>query len=118
MQRSLELYLWDIVQAADNILAFTRDKQLSDYENDVVLRLAVERSFEVMGEALAQALRFFPEVAGRITHAQGIIAFRNRLIHGYADIRPAIVWDIVQNDLPLLRQEAAELLREAEERQK
>lgn len=52
MQRSLELYLWDIIQAADNILAFTRDKQLSDYQNDVVLRLAVEPRFEVMGEAL------------------------------------------------------------------
>jgi len=118
MPRSLQKYLWDIVQASDNILAFSDGKQLSDYQSDVMLRSAVERNFEVIGEALVQALRFFPLLAGRITNAEEIIAFRNRLIHGYANVRHALVWDIVQTDLPRLRQEAATLLREAEESQK
>jgi uncharacterized protein with HEPN domain len=115
MPRSLRAYLWDIEQAANNILLFTHGKQLSDYQSDAMLRAAVERNFEVIGEALAQALRFFPEIAGRITNEEEIIAFRNRLIHGYATVRDALVWDIVQTDLPRLRQEAAELLREAEQ---
>ena len=114
MPRSLRAYLWDIEQAANNILVFTRGKQLSDYQNDATLRAAVERNFEVIGEALAQALRFFPEIAGRITNEDEIIAFRNRLIHGYATVRDALVWDIVQTDLPRVRHEAAALLREPE----
>jgi uncharacterized protein with HEPN domain len=118
MPRSLRAYLWDVEQAANNILVFTRGKQLSDYQNDAMLQAAVERNFEVIGEALAQALRFFPEIAGRIANIEEVVAFRNRLIHGYATVRHALVWDIVQTDLPRLRQEATNLLREAEEQQK
>jgi len=80
-----------------------------------MLRAAVERSFEIIGEALSQAQRFFPEVVGRITNEQNIIAFRNRLIHGYATVRPALVWDVVQSHLPRLREEIAQMLREADE---
>ena len=118
MPRSLRAYLWDIERAAGNILAFTHGKELNDYQNDAMLRAAVERNFEVIGEALAQAVRFFPEIAGRITNEQEIVAFRNRLIHGYATVRHALVWDIVQTGVPLLREQALELLREAQERQK
>jgi uncharacterized protein with HEPN domain len=81
-----------------------------------MLRAAVERNFEVIGEALSQVQRFFPEIAGRVTDEQQIIAFRNRLTHGYATVRHALVWDIVQTKLPLLQQEVEELLREADEK--
>lgn len=117
MPRDLRAYLWDIEQAAGNIQVFTHGKQLTDYQQDAMLRAAVERCFEMIGEALVQALRFFPEIAGRITNEQQIVAFRNRLIHGYATVRDALVWEIVQTDLPLLRQQAADLLREIEGRQ-
>lgn len=55
MPRSLRAYLWDIEQAADDILSFTQGKQLHDYETDSMLRAAVERNFEIIGEALSQA---------------------------------------------------------------
>ena len=96
MPHSLQAYLWDIDRAAGDILTFTRAKRLHDSENDAMLRAAVERNFEVIGEALSQAVRFFPQVAGRVTDEQPIIAFRNRLIHGYATVRHALVWEIVQ----------------------
>ena len=118
MQRDLRAYLWDVNQAAHDIQVFTHGKQLSDYQNDTMLRAAVERRFEVIGEALAQALRAYPEVAKRITDHQKIIAFRNQLIHGYATVRDALVWDIVQTDLPVLRQQATDLLAEIEREQK
>lgn len=60
MPRRLQVYLWDIQQAADDILRYCQDKQLSDYQNDSMLRAAVERNFEIIGEALSQAQRFFP----------------------------------------------------------
>ena len=115
MPRSLQAYLWDIDRAAGDILTFTHGKHLENYENDAMLRAAVERNFEVIGEALSQAVKFFPQMAGRVTDEQPIIAFRNRLIHGYATVRHALVWDIVQTKLPKLKEEVAQLLREAGE---
>jgi len=112
MPRSLQAYLWDMQHAANQIFRFCEGKQLSDYEGDSMLRAAVERNFEIIGEALAQAQRFFPEIIGRVSSEQQIIAFRNRLIHGYATVRPALVWDIVQAHLPELQRQIAELLRE------
>jgi uncharacterized protein with HEPN domain len=113
MPRSLRAYLWDIDRAVEDILTFTQGKQLDDFENDAMLRAAVERNFEVIGEALSQAIKFFPQIAGRVGDEQQIIAFRNRLIHGYATVRHALVWDIVQTKLPKLKEEVAQLAREA-----
>ena len=112
MPRSLRAYPWDIEQAASDILNFTTGKQLIDYENDSMLRAAVERKFEVIGEALSQAHRYFPEVVSPVREQQQVIAFRNRLIHGYATVRNALVWEIVQVNLPRLLEEVAELRRE------
>jgi uncharacterized protein with HEPN domain len=118
MRRNLKAYLWDIERAAHNIQSFTEHKGLSDYQNDAMLRAAVEREFELIGEALAQALRLHPELESRISNSQQIIALRNQLMHGYATVRDALAWEIVQTDLPVLRQQAADLLREAEEGRK
>ena len=115
MARSLQAYLWDIDRATADIFDFTSGKELSDFENDAMLRAAVERNFEIIGEALSQAVRFFPQIAGRVSDEQQIISFRNRLIHGYATVRHALVWEIVQTKLPQLREEVAQMLREASE---
>jgi uncharacterized protein with HEPN domain len=49
----LRAYLWDVERAAHDIQVFTQGKQLSDYQNDAMIRAAVERRFEIIGEALA-----------------------------------------------------------------
>jgi len=54
MRRNLRAYLWDIERAAHNIQSFSAGKGLGDYQNDRMLRAAVEREFEIIGEALAQ----------------------------------------------------------------
>jgi len=77
-----------------------------------MLRAAVERKFEVIGEALSQAQRCSPQILGRISNDQQIIAFRNRLIHGYATVRNALVWDIIAAYLPGLHAEVVRLLDE------
>jgi uncharacterized protein with HEPN domain len=55
-------------QAATEIATFTQSKRLTDYESDSMLRAAVERKFEIIGEALSQLRHRFPEVAARITN--------------------------------------------------
>jgi uncharacterized protein with HEPN domain len=105
-------YLFDILQACDLLRAFTKGKHLSDYSADPLLRSAVERQFEIAAEALNQALRLEPDLAKNISHISRIIAFRNRLIHGYDSIADDIVWGILETDLPTLRSEAEQLLQE------
>ena len=77
-----------------------------------MLRAAVERQFEIIGEALAQLAKLDRMVAERISEHSRVIAFRNILIHGYADVDDLLVWDIVQTKLPVLRDEVEALLKE------
>jgi uncharacterized protein with HEPN domain len=77
-----------------------------------MLRFAVERSFAIIGEALVQLVRVDPALAGRITDLRSIIAFRNILVHAYAQVDDKIVWGIVQSKLPLLIREVDALMKE------
>jgi uncharacterized protein with HEPN domain len=58
----------------------------ADFDNDIVLRSAVERQFEILGEALGQLARLDAALAARIPKLREIVAFRNLLVHGYATI--------------------------------
>lgn len=80
-------------------------------ETDVV-HSAVERKFEIIGEALNQLWKLDPQLAGRIPDIREIIAFRNVLIHGYATIDHARVWQIAGDSLPGLCTAVAALLGE------
>ena len=105
-------YLWDAREAADAIFAFTRDKTFEDFTRDLLLRSAVERQFEIVGEALSQLARANPEMAERIRGLRRIVAFRNILVHGYATIDRQRVWNVIADDLPKLRADLARLLGE------
>jgi uncharacterized protein with HEPN domain len=107
MQREAKAYLWDIANAAASIRAFTAGKELDDYLQDEMLRAAVERKFGVVGEALSQLLRHFPQFRDKITLVGDIVAFRNQIVHGYATVRDDIVWEIVQVYLPRLQSEVS-----------
>jgi len=80
------------------------------YSRDALLRSAVERQFEILGESLARLSKIKKDFAGQILNHRKIIGFRNQLIHGYDTIKDAIVWDIVKIDLPVLMQEIEDLL--------
>lgn len=83
MRLEAKKYPFDVQQAADLVAAFTAGKRLSDYETDALLRSAVERQFEIIGEALAQLTRLDEAIASHISEHRRIVAFRNILIHGY-----------------------------------
>ena len=52
MRRDARAYLWDAREATDAIARFTRDRTKEDFQQDLMLRSAVERQFEIIGEAL------------------------------------------------------------------
>ena len=70
-----------------------------------MLRAAVERQFEIIGEAMNRLVKVDALVAERISDNQRIIAFRNILIHQYTDVDDRLVWDEVETKLPTLARE-------------
>jgi uncharacterized protein with HEPN domain len=77
-----------------------------------MLQSAVERQFEIIGEALRQAADIDPELEKKISGTRRIIDFRNRLIHGYSGISTQVVWGIIEAHLPRLLSEVQELMEE------
>jgi uncharacterized protein with HEPN domain len=110
LKRDPKSLLWDARTAADAIAAMTSGKTFEQFVGDIVLRSAVERQFEIVGEALARLARADAKTAALIPDLRSIIAFRNILIHGYALIDHVRVWRVVEDDLPRLRNTLDELL--------
>ena len=92
------------------VLQVTRNKSVDDYRGDRLLRQAVERSFEIIGEAVDRLAKLDPDIAARISDYQQIIAFRNLLIHGYDLIDEARVCEVIQKNLPTLEAEITMIL--------
>ena len=112
MERDARAYLWDVQDSAAAITEFVGSKTIDDYLADRMLRSAVERQLGIIGEALSQLAKHFPELAQRIPELSRVIGLRNILIHGYTTINHSTVWSAVHDHLPALRQRASELLSE------
>lgn len=110
MPRDPRAWLADIVAACDLLIQFTTGKTFTDYAADPLLRSAVERQFEIAGEALRAALQHQPELVDGITDARAIIAFRNQLTHAYSAVDNATVWGLLERRVPQLQAEVARLL--------
>ena len=102
-------YLWDARRAAERIARFTAGHGPESYLADELLRSAVERQFEIIGEAFAALRRADPGLAATIPGLPRIVAFRNVLIHGYATVDDALVWGVVEGSLPGLLELLARL---------
>ena len=82
------------------------------YAGNAMAQAAVERKFEIIGEALGQLAKVDAFMASRIPDLSQIVAFRNQLIHGYATVNASTVWNIAQNALPVLLSAVHSLLDE------
>jgi len=99
MQREALKYLYDILAAAEKVQRFVAGKSEDDYLTDELLQSAVERQFEIIGEAMGKLHKIAPDVSESFADYKKMIAFRNVLIHGYATIDPVIVWGVVESNL-------------------
>lgn len=105
-------WLEDIADACRFILDTTADTNPDAYAADRFLRAAVERNFEIAGEALLRLERTDPVTARRIADYRKVIGFRNRLLHGYDAIDNDQVWEIIVHFVPVLLNNVERLLRE------
>jgi len=102
--------LLDIQKALEDIEAFTAGLNLDAYKADAKCRAAVERKFEVAGEACVRLRDRFPKIYASLHDAPRLVGFRNRIIHGYDDVDDTIVWEVATTKLELLRRQVSDLL--------
>ena len=76
----------------------------------MVLHSAVERQFEIIGEAINRLSKIEPTVVDELPDTPRIVAFRNILIHGYDVVDNHVVWDVIQNHLVPLHSQVIRLL--------
>jgi uncharacterized protein with HEPN domain len=112
MSNEARKWLTDIAEAIQNITIHLDGKlDFSVYQANITIRRAVERELEIIGEATNRLLKVDNTIA--ITNAQRIVDLRNRVIHAYDAVDDAIVWSVVVNRLPALKQEVDQLLADA-----
>ena len=108
--RHLKAHLYDISTAIEEIESFfdQAPRRFDEYNKNLMLRRAIERNIGIIGEAVNKILQIAPET--EISNARAIIATRNRVIHDYAAVTDDVMWKIVINDLPKLKEEVDRLL--------
>jgi uncharacterized protein with HEPN domain len=109
-QPDVRAFLWDIRNGCELLENIAATKTFDEYTADVILRMAVERQFEIIAEALKNVLRTDPAVGARITAAPQILAFRNRIAHDYWRVIGATVWAVMHDHVPVLHREVAQIL--------
>jgi uncharacterized protein with HEPN domain len=111
MDSRVREWLQDILVQAEEIQAFTDGMTLEAYQADHKTQAAVERKFEIIGEAMNRIRSADEALLERIRDYRSIISFRNILAHGYDTIEEQIVWGIIENDLNGLTEDVGRLLK-------
>ncbi len=110
-KKSVKKYLYDVQQSVDSIFEYLGEKRdFFEYERNKLLRRAVERELEIIGEAVKHLLELDENIC--IDNARRIVDLRNFVIHGYDKVDNVIIWGILSKDLPRLKQQVDALMAE------
>lgn len=102
MQPRSASLLWDVQRALERIHGFVLGSSWDDYRRDSLLRSAVERQFEIAGEAMSVLRKIDPRTAERVPNSHRMIGMRNILIHAYAKVNDDTVWRAIGDIEPVL----------------
>jgi uncharacterized protein with HEPN domain len=111
MNEKIHKYLYDIKFAIDEVDSYfiQKEKRFENYSKDILLKRAIERDLEIIGEAINRILSIDPEFP--IQNARKIVGLRNQIIHAYDNISDENIWGIIMNHLPKLKKEIENFLR-------
>ena len=111
MPRDYKVYLQDVLEAAERVRGYITGLSLKTFSEDVKTVDAVVRNLEVIGEAIKQVP---DDVRSKYTQVEWkrISGLRDILIHQYFGVDVEIIWDIVQNKLPVLETQIRQIIEE------
>ena len=112
MDNQIKTWLYDILQSINEIDSFYDNKPriFDEYVSDIKTKRAIERDLEIIGEAINRIIK--KDKNFKLDNVQKIVGTRNRIIHGYDKISDDLIWSIVINHLPKLKDEVTGLLDE------
>jgi len=110
MKPTLKKRLLDALDACRAIQGFMTGQTFADYERSLMLRSAVERQFEIIGEALNHAEIEQPDLTTLLPDLRRIVGLRNRIIHGNDSVDDQLLWQTVHVHVPSLAQQLERLL--------
>ncbi|WP_442795933.1 HepT-like ribonuclease domain-containing protein [Pelobium manganitolerans] len=116
MDEKVLKWLFDVKIAIDEIDAFFVDQDYNflNYQRNIMLKRAVERNLEVIGEAINRIVKYEPVYKEKIANYRSIISLRNQVIHAYDNISDENIWSILIKHLPMLKTEVQQLLDNTE----
>lgn len=105
MDERILKWLFDIKQAIDEINSYfeKEEKDFFKYRQNVMLKRAVERDLEIIGEAINRIITRDSSFTEKISNAKAIIGLRNQVIHAYDNVSDETIWSILTNHLPKLK---------------
>ncbi len=112
MVDEIKTYLFDIIKAINEIESFfdNKPKRFDEFITDTKTKRAVERNLTIIGEAINRIIKL--DNAINISNSRKIIDTRNRIANGYDTVSDDIIWGIVINHLPKLKEEVTSLLND------
>jgi len=107
-----DIYLQDILSSIAKIKEFTKGMDAHAFSSNALVQDAVIRNIEIIGEAASKLPADFRK-AYKEMEWEDIVGMRNKLIHAYSDVDSAIVWDVVEHDLPALEEKIGKIIKRA-----
>jgi uncharacterized protein with HEPN domain len=114
MDERILKWLYDIKLCIDEIDSFfpEEEKDFFQYRDNIMLKRAVERNLEIIGEAVNRIITRNNSFTEKISNAKAIIGLRNQVIHAYDSVSDENIWSILTNHLPKLKVEVDALIKE------
>jgi len=103
--------LLHIIEAIDNIFEFIENKSFQSYQSDKILRFAIIKNLEIVGEASYLLTKKFKQENTNVEWDE-IIGMRHILVHGYYQIKDEIIWETILSELLPLKQKITALLED------
>lgn len=108
MDSRIKQYLFDIEQSIQDVNAYISSVgSFKEYEEDKMIRRAVEREIEIIGEAMNRILKIDPKI--KIRNAKSIVSIRNKIIHGYDEVDNVVIYTVATKHLNVLKQDIIQL---------
>ncbi|MFL9830490.1 DUF86 domain-containing protein [Flavobacterium sp. ST-87] len=116
MDERILKWLYDIKLCIDEIDSFFQEEQKDffKYKKNLMLKRAIERNLEIIGEAVNRIITRDNLFTEKISNAKAIIGLRNQVIHAYDNISDENIWSILTNHLPKLKGEVDALIKQGE----
>ena len=110
MKKDDLIYVEHIYDRIVRIQKYMQNISMDSFINNEEKREAIERNFEIMGEAASRISEEFKKKYFEVNW-KDIKSMRNFLIHDYEEVDMQIMWDTIQNDLPILKPQLEKIIK-------